>query len=156
MTCEEAIQALRDGKIVRRLSWKADTFISPMWRGEGRGDGPRRVACLRVPGSIRLGWYPTEEDQAAEDWEVVPFTPANRRYKPKFGSPRDFRLGLNPRWPRIFKTIAAATELSIHQASDLVIHVAQLENPRAYFNDDLFRGWADEDVVAHVLKFRQQ
>jgi hypothetical protein len=124
MTCQEAIQALREGKIVRRASWQWETFITPMCRGEGRGDPPRRLACLRVSGSLKLGWYPTEEDQAAQDWEIVPFTAVNRRYKPNFGSPRDFRLGLNPRWPRIFKRIADATGLKNHEAADFVLDVA--------------------------------
>jgi hypothetical protein len=119
------------------------------------GNSLSRVLPWRVPGSIRFGWYPTEEDQAAQDWEVVPFTAANRRYKPNFGTERDFRLSLNPRWPRIFKKIAEATGLSIHEASDLLLDVARLENPRAYFNDDLFCGWADDDVVAHFLRNRR-
>ena len=75
MTCEEAIQALREGKIVRRTSWQWDTFVTPMARGEGRGDPPRRLACLHVPGSLRWGWYPTEEDQAAQDGRLFPSRP---------------------------------------------------------------------------------
>lgn len=155
MTCDEAIQALREGKIVRRTSWKWEIFVSPMFPGsKSRGQSERR-ACLCVPGSISYGWYPTEDDRLADDWEIVPFTATNRRYKPNFGEPRDFRLGLNPRWPRIFKQITDATGLKNHEAADLVMDVARLANPRADFNDDLFSGWPDDDVVAHILNHRR-
>lgn len=98
MTCDQAIQALREGKIVRRTSWHRNTFISPMFPGSKlRGQSERR-ACRCVPGSISYGWYPTADDRVAEDWEIVPFAPWNRRYKPNFGEPRDFRLGYNPRF----------------------------------------------------------
>jgi hypothetical protein len=77
MTCEYAIQALREGKIVRRASWQRGTFISPMMPGGRHRGQPERMACLRVPGSISYGWYPTEDDRLAEDWEIVPFSAAN-------------------------------------------------------------------------------
>jgi hypothetical protein len=156
MTCDEAIQALREGNIVRRVSWPYDTFVSPMVPGSKRAGRPERTACLCVPGSCRHGWYPTDEDKLAEDWEIMPSSGYYRRYIPNFGSPRDFRLGLNPRWPRIFKQVADATGLRNHEASDLVLDVARLNNPRTYFNDELFSGWADDAVVAHILRHRNQ
>ena len=33
--------------------------------------------------------------------------------------------------------------------------VARLQNPRASLHDDLFSGWADDDVLAHILKHRR-
>ncbi len=107
-----------------------------------------------LPGSISYGWYPTEDDRLAEDWQVVPFTAENRRYKPNLGEPRDFRLGYNPRLLKIIKDIEKATGISNQDACDLLIDVARLQNPRASLHDDLFSGWGDDDVLAHILKHR--
>jgi hypothetical protein len=155
--CNEAIQAIREGKIVQRASWHASIFVSPMTPERGRQE---RTACLCGMGWARYGWYPNEDEQRATDWVVVPFSAANQRYKPNFGDESWFRLGYNPRHLKIVDDILKATGLRHAAARDLLIDVARLENPRADLNDDLFNGlfggWSDERIVAHVLANRER
>lgn len=68
MNFGEAIQAMKDGKRVRRKDWENDTWITVNYMAYNR------------PAYISLGrdnsfdghkpWYPSQEDMLAEDWEI--------------------------------------------------------------------------------------
>lgn len=68
MNFGEAIQAIKDGKRVRRKEWQNDTWITvnlianclpriALGRDNNYFDGHKP-------------WYPSQEDMLAEDWEI--------------------------------------------------------------------------------------
>ena len=71
MNFGEAIQAMKDGKRVRRKGWKNDTWITVDYIANYL---PRISLGRDNYFDGHKPWYPKQEDMLAEDWEIKPET----------------------------------------------------------------------------------
>lgn len=82
MTFSEALQAMKDGKMVRRSGWNGksmhiyleDMFSFPIKGGIYAGEVRRYepvVVLYTTQGTHQPGWVCSQADMLADDWEEV-------------------------------------------------------------------------------------